>query len=267
MVLGIADICMYEHLRAGRLNKVEFVRKAADLGAETVSIGLPTESEGQELRLVADEVGIELEFRVGGTDPEELSDAIRRAHHLGASFLRTLVSGRYDYKNAAKQKQTLESAVKGLRAVAPLLDELGLMLGVENHADVKSPELIELIDKVNSERVRVVLDLCNSVVVFEDPRYTIEILSPYTVALHVKDIEIGSRHFVDFCHLGVPLGEGIVDFDHAMQQLQANCPDARFVIESGHPPLEDLEESLREEVEMLEKSVAFAKGLLAKYCS
>ena len=69
MVLGIADICMYEHLRAGRLNKVEFVRKAADLGAETVSIGLPTESEGQELRLVADEVGIELEFRVGRYGP------------------------------------------------------------------------------------------------------------------------------------------------------------------------------------------------------
>ena len=66
--------------------------------------------------------------------------------------------------------------------------------------------------------------------------------------------------------MGVPLGEGIVDFDHVMKHLQANCPDARFTIESGHPPLPDLEESLLAEVDMLEKSVAFAKCLLEKYC-
>ena len=267
MLLGIADICMYEHFRMGRMTKGEFVRMAAELGAETVSIRLPTESEGQELRSIAVEVGIELEFRTGGTDVEELSDNIRLAHRLGASFLRTLVSGRYHYKNAENQRQVLESAAIGLKAVIPVLDELGMMLGIENHADMKSLELIELIERVDSDRVRVLLDLCNSVVVFEDPRDTIEMLSPYTVALHVKDIVIGSRHFVDFCHLGVPLGEGIIDFDHAMQQLQANSPNARFVIEAGHPPLPDLEESLREEVEMLEKSVAFAKRLLANYCS
>ena len=90
---------MYEHLRAGRLTKAEFVRRAADLGTQSVSIHLPTESEGRKLRLVADE-------------------------------------------------------------------------------------------------------------------------------------------------MGVPLGEGIVDFYHEMKPRQANCPDARFTIESGHLPLPDLEESL-----------------------
>ena len=262
MRLGIADICMYEHFRVGRMTKGEFVRLAAKLGAETVSIRLGTESEGQELRSIADETGIELEFRTGGTDIGQLSDDIRLAHRLGGSFIRTLVSGNYNYKDPQKQRQILESAVVGLKAVIPVLDELGMTLGVENHADIKSLELIELIERVDSERIRVLLDLCNSVVVFEDPCDTIRMLSPYTVAVHVKDIVIGRRHFVDFCHLCVPLGEGIIDFEYAMEQLRGNSPEARFVIEAVHPPLPDLEESLREELEMLERSVTFAKGLL-----
>lgn len=262
MRLGIADICMYEHFRVGRMTKGEFVRVAAKLGAETVSIRLGTESEGQELRSIADEIGIELEFRTLGTDIGILSDDIRLAHRLGASFLRTLVSGHYNYNDPQTQRQTLESAVVGLKGVSPLLDELGMTLGVENHADIKSLELIELIERVDSVRIRVLLDLCNSIIVFEDPCDTIEMLSPYTVGVHVKDIVIGRHHFVDFCHLCVPLGEGIIDFKYTMEQLQANCPEARFVIEAVHPPLPDLEESLREEVEMLERSVIFAKRLL-----
>ena len=147
-----------------------------------------------------------------------------------------------------------------------MLNELGIIIGVENHADVTSPELIQLIKNVGSDRVGVLLDFGNSAVVFENPRDTIEMLTPYAVALHVKDIDMGIRNDV-FCHLGVPLGEGIIDFDHAMQQIIVNCPDVRFILEGRHAPLPDLEESLIEEVEMLEKSVVFAKSLLEKYCS
>ena len=253
---------MYEHFRVGRMTKGEFVRLAAQLGAETVSVTLGTETDWQELRSVADETGIELEFRTNGTDIGTLSEDIRRAHRLGGSFIRTLVSGNYNYKDSQQQRQILESAVSGLKAMIPVLDELGMTLGVENHADIKSLELIELIERVGSERIRVLLDLCNSVVVFEDPSDTIKMLSPYTVAVHVKDIVIGRHHFVDFCHLCVPLGEGIIDFEYTMEQLHANSPEARFVIEAVHPPLPDLEESLKGELEMLERSVTFAKGLL-----
>ena len=124
---------------------------------------------------------------------------------------------------------------------------------------------IALIDAVDSDRVGVQLDLGNSMEVFEHPRDTIEMLAPYTVALHVKDIDIGHRNGVDFCHLPVPLGEGIIDFDHAMQQIMAHCPDARFVIEGVFPPLPDLEQSRKGEEEMLEQSVIFAQGLLEQY--
>ena len=184
MLFGIADVCMFENIKAGRLTKGEFIRRAAELGAQSVSIYLPMERDGQKLRAIADECGVELEFRTATTDAGKLSDCIKQAYRLGASFLRTMLSGRYHYTNAEKQAQMLEAAANGLSAVVPLLNDLGITIGVENHADVKSPELIHLVKNVNSDRVRVLLDFGNSAVVFEDPRDTIEMLSPYAVALH-----------------------------------------------------------------------------------
>ena len=215
--------------------------------------------------VIAAEVGVELEFRTGTVDPGDLSDCIRRAHALGASFLRTMPSGRYHYNDPARQSHAITMAIAGLRAVVPLLDELDMTLGVENHADVTSPELIAIIEAVDSARVRVLLDLGNSIQIFENPRYTIEQLAPYTVALYVKDLVIGQRHGVDFCHMPVALGEGIIDFDHTMDQLMKHCPDARFCIEGVHPLLDDSEQNLKSEAEMLEKSVAFARRLLVQY--
>lgn len=264
MLLGIADICLLDHIRAG-LSQEDFIRKAAELGAQTASIRFPEAGEGQHLPALAEELGIELEFRTGPANARELAECIRRAHSFGASFLRTMVSGKYHYKDAAKQAQTLAAAEQRLKAVTSLLSEVDMQLGIENHADVTSPELIALIDAVGSQRVGVLLDLGNSIEVFENPRYTIEMLAPYTIALHVKDLSIGQRHGVDFCHLPVPLGEGIIDFDHAMEQITTHCPNARFVIEGVHPPLENPAESLEDEAEMLEKSVAFAQRLLVQY--
>ena len=126
-------------------------------------------------------------------------------------------------------------------------------------------KLVGLIKAVGSERVEVSLDLGNSIEIFENPRYKIETLSPHTIALQVKDLTIGWRYGVDSCHMPVPLGEGIIDFDHAMEQMMTHCPDARYVIKGVHPPLQDPEESQWEEMAMLEKSVAFARDLLARY--
>ena len=90
-------------------------------------------------------------------------------------------SGRYHYNDPARQSHAIAMAIAGLRAVVPLLDELDMTLGIENHADVTSPELIAIIEAVDSARVRVLLDLGNSTQIFENPRYTIEKLAPYTV--------------------------------------------------------------------------------------
>ena len=163
-----------------------------------------------------------------------------RAEDLAA---RTIPSRKYYYNDSDQQARAVETAERNLKPVVPLLEELDMQLGVENNADVTTPELVGLIKAVGSERVEVLLDLGNSIEIFENPRYTIETLAPHTIALHVKDLTIGRRHGVDLCHMPVPLGEGIIDFDYAMEQMMTHCLDARFVIEGVHPPLQDPEES------------------------
>ena len=264
MLLGIADICMLQHIRAG-MTRGEFIRRAADFGVQTASLRLEDGAEAQQISAIAAAAGIELEFRTGATEVEHLTDFIKRTHGLGASFLRTMVSGKYHYKDPVKQALMLDAAASNLKEVVPLLDELDMTLAIENHADVTSPELITLIDEVGSDRVRALLDFGNSIIVFEDPRYTIETLAPYAVAVHAKDLVIAWRDGVDFCLLPVALGEGIIDFEHVMEQLMAHCSGARFLIEGVFPPLPDREENLKAELQMLERSVAFAKGLLEQY--
>jgi len=45
MLFGIADVCMFENIKTGHLTKGEFIKRAAELGAQSVSIYLPLERE------------------------------------------------------------------------------------------------------------------------------------------------------------------------------------------------------------------------------
>ena len=42
MLFGIADVCVLENIKAGRLTKGQFIRRAAELGAQSISIYLTT---------------------------------------------------------------------------------------------------------------------------------------------------------------------------------------------------------------------------------
>ena len=261
MRLGIADVCGKEALEAGRITKADFIREAAGLGAEVVSVYLPGE-DADDILAAAEGAAVALEFRTSGYDDQKLATDLKRAHSLGASFLRTMFRGRYHYGDSEAQKEMLEAATANIRSIVPLLEELGMTLGVENHGDVTSPELIALVQAVASPRAGALLDFENSIPVFEDPHDTIETLAPYAVGLHVKDVDIVLEGGV-YAIPCVPMGEGILSWDRIMPVLREHCPDVPFMLEAPHPLLRDGEKSLRAEWTMLEKSVQFARKLLA----
>ena len=57
MILGIADICLLDHLRAG-MTRNDFVRRAAALGVQAASVRLLAGDEGAD-PVIAAEVGVE----------------------------------------------------------------------------------------------------------------------------------------------------------------------------------------------------------------
>jgi sugar phosphate isomerase/epimerase len=261
MRLGIADVCRKEALDGSRITKAGSIREAAGLGAQVVSLYLPGE-DASDIVAAAEESAVALEFRTAGYDKRKLAASAKRAHSLGGAFLRTMLRGRYHYKDPAAQEAMLEAAAANVGGLVPLLEELDVTLGIENHAGVTSPELVALIKHVDSPRVGAVLDFGNSIPLFEDPHYTIETLAPYAVGLHVKDVDIVHQGVV-FEVLCVPLGEGILEWDRIMPVLRELCPEIPFMLEAPHRPLPDREKSLTAEGEMLERSVQFARALVA----
>lgn len=67
--------------------------------------------------------------------------------------------------------------------------ERGLVLAVENHADLFADELVELIKAVGSPALGVCLDTANNLRMLEDVDRAIEVLAPYAKDVRLKDVQ------------------------------------------------------------------------------
>ena len=94
-----------------------------------------------------------------------LGESIEAAHRLGIS---TLISQVGDLRPGVPRREQHQSLVDGLREAAPMLESAGITLVIEplndrvDHAGyylVHSDEAFEMVDEVNSNRVKVVFDI------------------------------------------------------------------------------------------------------------
>lgn len=103
--------------------------------------------------------------------------------------------------------------------------ERGLVLAVENHADLFADELVELIKAVGSPALGVCLDTANNLRMLEDVDRAIEVLAPCAEAVHLKDVQAHRGDPKTFAFWpSVPVGRGLVDIPRTPRVLR----DARF---------------------------------------
>ncbi len=180
--------------------------------------GRDIERFGSELR----EGGMYVEVGAAGSSPKKLKPAFELAYRLEAGVVRTFLGlGRtwqpstYDRDRAAR--------VEELKRSAGLCEEYGAVLAIENHQDLTSAELLEVLDAVDSEKVGVCLDTGNPLGVFEDPFAAAHALAPRTLSVHLKDYRLYPSH--DGCALvGVALGEGDVPLRAILYGLRRSVP-------------------------------------------
>jgi hypothetical protein len=157
-----------------------------------------------------------------------------QARALGATTIRCVISGilcgdRRPLGGLAGWRQHLQQTAQHLKQIMPLAEEQGIRIGVENHQDATSADLIWLCEEVNSPNLGVTLDTGNPLAVAEDPVEFAERILPYLVHVHLKDYrmaatESGYRLF----HCAI--GDGVVDFP-ALFRLFQRKPDVRTHIE------------------------------------
>jgi L-ribulose-5-phosphate 3-epimerase len=104
----------------------------------------------------------------------------------------------------------IDSVVSILKRVAPFAEEAGLELHVES--DLPALQLIDLLQRVGSPRVRANYDIGNSASLGHSPTEELPLLAPWLGSVHVKDRVLGGST--------VPLGTGAADLPGCLDLIR-----------------------------------------------
>jgi len=222
------------------LRPLEFLELAARLGLSSIETHLAyiaPETDRVALLTFRDQaqaMGLQLVTAGPKIDATTFRPHLELAAKLGVQTVRCVISGilcgdRRPLGGLEGWQRHLAATAQQLQQIAPLAEELGIRIGVENHQDATSADLIWLCETVGSPNVGIVLDTGNPLAVAEDPVEFAQRILPYLVHVHLKDYrmvrtESGYRLF--HC----PIGAGVVDFA-ALFRLFDTKPDVLRHIE------------------------------------
>ncbi len=171
-----------------------------------------------EIRTHLHERNLGLDTETSGTNPEALQRELKVSYQLGAEHLRTYTLPCTDGRDR------IDAAIEGLSAMAPLAEEMGITLLLENHEDLTATQVAGILERVDHPYVQALFDYGNSAIFMEEPEESVRVLGKYSRTAHLKDhvtIPADEINFPEARWLGVPLGEGhlpIIETTHALQR-------------------------------------------------
>lgn len=280
MLLGIHAYSYHLHGGSGWVEQVPWPKQMSvwDMMDEAVRLGLDglhldqatlgsAEPENlAKIRTAAKERRLFLEYNTAMSilGPEA---GIRVAQMLGADIVKTSMDLERPRplcasRNHPEVQRQLEKIVATLKNAAPLAEETGVKIAVENHTEALSTEILWVLDQVNSPNVGACIDTVNSLMVGEDPMVAIKNLAPRAFTNHFKDHRIELHHYG--CKItGVALGDGDIDLKRAFQLIRDQSPTNRIIIEVElEAPFDDMQQALRLEREAIERSVRYCRQVL-----
>ena len=192
-------------------------------------------AELRDLRVLADDLGITLELGTRGVLPDHLASFLRMADTLGATTVRSMI-------NTAEHQPSIAEAETLLRSALPAYEAAGVTVALETYEQVQSRDLVSLVEAVASPSLGICLDPANSVAALENPVDVIDRCAPYVANIHVKDFAFTRRGgWVGFTLEGVPLGTGLLDYDHMLATVKPAERGITQIIEHWLPLGETIE--------------------------
>ena len=122
--------------------------------------------------------------------------------------------------------EQLANVVRNMRSLAPVAEELGMMMTNESHMDYRVADFIDVLEAVDSPWLGHCFDFANSISVVEDPLDAAKRAAKYTIFTHIKDMRVQSSTMLGepmFYHS--PIGLGHVPVEEILEVLQAESPD------------------------------------------
>ncbi|MHB9036989.1 MAG: sugar phosphate isomerase/epimerase family protein [Armatimonadota bacterium] len=175
-------------------------------------------------------------LRDANRDPEEsLRGLIRAAAVMGVPVVRTFLGFLEERatRGTPKFQEHLAATKKVLDAVKGYAEETNVRVAVENHLDLTSVELRELIEAVDSPCVGVCFDFGNPLTLLEDPIEACRTLLPYICSTHFKD---GVLIPWEGAWVAAPLGAGQGNIVEVARLIAGERPEVNF----SHEDLPDI---------------------------
>ncbi|HEV8636219.1 MAG TPA: TIM barrel protein, partial [Chloroflexota bacterium] len=117
----------------------------------------------------------------------KLSMLCRLCAERGVRAMHCTMGARERFEDVARWKRFVDDTAACLVEHAPLLREHGLRLGIENHWDYTTYEIVQIAERAGPDVVGVGLDTGNLPILAEAPDRGVERSAPYTVTTHLKD--------------------------------------------------------------------------------
>lgn len=244
--LGIDDFSYHIRSRAERAGQMpprlgdplEFLKHCHSIGAAGMQCDLGNRDETYTSQLRAYAEANDL-FVEGSTslprdkgDVERFESRVRTAKRAGAKVVRIAIGGRrYEQFDTAEQfKAFAERSWTSIQLAEPVVARHRMRLAIENHKDFRVPEMLDMLERLDSEYVGVCVDTGNSFALLEDPMDVVRAYAPWAHSVHLKDMAI-CEYDDGFLLADVLLGDGLLDLAEMVRILRKARPDIRFGLE------------------------------------
>lgn len=167
---------------------------------EARSLRQKTLSELAEIRLYAKKLGLGINLEISSTGKNEINEVVRIALELGVQNIRVYL------RHSGRVSKIIKTGIEELKDAAKIAMENDLYFTLEQHEDLKSHELVRIIEAVNNDRVGILFDFGNMINAGEEPLPALQTMAPYIKHVHLKGIR-KVQQGTGFAQLGVAEGD------------------------------------------------------------
>jgi sugar phosphate isomerase/epimerase len=247
-----------------RMTPEKLIEISAMMGLNSVQLcdNMPLASfSTKRLRMIRDTAsssGIRLETGIRGIDSAALTAAIKTASLLEAGLIRIVFE--LDRSVPTNITFQLDRISATLSAVREWARTSSIKLAIENHATLKSADILYLLEKLDPEIFGACLDTMNSTLLLENPIDSVQTLAPYILSVHLKDFSI-VKYPDCFKIEGTSLGEGSLDLPHLVDEIVSRRKPESWHVELYIKRMKKKADTLQWEKSCVKKSVSAFKNL------
>ncbi len=161
-----------------------------------------------------------------------LKEGIRVAEILESPIIGVRIGVLDDRYTGGGIKPKMAEVAELMRSYRGPVSDAGIKFAFENHAgDMRSEELLELIDQTGSDICGAFFDPGNAIYAMEDPRLAMEALGGHIICSQARDVHIWPTD-AGATFQWTAVGEGMMDFEFYTNYLRENCPGVPIHIET-----------------------------------